>query len=301
MVERKSKINIKALLAKWLNRFSNLFLLGILAFFILSFIQIFCLTSFKIPSDSMKPTLIPGDKILVDKLAFGARLFNVSAMLDGKDAPIYRVPGLGSIKRNDVLVFNFPYPKKWSRIDFDVMLYYVKRCVGLPGDSIAIDNGFYRINGLDMNLGNEEMQNTLSKIERETLPKGVLTAFPQDSVQFNWTIYDFGPLYIPKKGDVILLNKKNYRLYKRLIEFEQKKDFTIKNEQYCLNDSIVKEYRFLSNYYFMAGDNLLNSQDSRYWGLLPEEYIVGKALFIWKSKDLMNDEVRWERIFKRIK
>ena len=87
----------------------------------------------------MGPALKDGDRILVNKMIKGARLFNVFAALDNKDVTIYRMPGLGHFKRNDVLVFNFPYQmNRWDSIRMNVMQYYVKRCIALPGDTLEI-------------------------------------------------------------------------------------------------------------------------------------------------------------------
>ena len=84
---------------------------------ILFLVQLFCFTSLKIPSDSMEPVLKDGDRILVNKMIKGARLFNVFAALDNEDFTIHRMPGWGNFKRNDILVFNFPYQKnRWDRI-----------------------------------------------------------------------------------------------------------------------------------------------------------------------------------------
>jgi len=87
-------------------------------------LQVFCLTSFKIPSNSMEPALLSGDKILVDKWTGGARLFNIFASLRGEEVDIYRLPGFGSFQRDDVLVFNFPYQDGSDSIGFDIMKYY---------------------------------------------------------------------------------------------------------------------------------------------------------------------------------
>ena len=105
----------------------------------------------------------------------------------------------------------------------------------------------------------------------------------------------FGPLYIPVKGDSVTLDRTNFRLYKKLIEWEQQGSLQYKDSTTFLNGKPIYGYRFQENYYFMTGDKGMNSQDSRYWGLLPEEYIVGKAWIIWKSVDPYTDKFRWDR------
>ena len=85
-----------------------------------------------------------------------------------------------------------------------------------------------------------------------------------------------------------------------MIGWEQKKKLRFKNGNVLLGDSVVHQYRFMKNYYFVSGDKMANSKDSRYWGMLPEEYIVGKVTRIWYSKNKNTDKTRWERIMKRI-
>lgn len=80
-----------------------------------------------------------------------------------------------------------------------------------------------------------------------------------------------------------------------------KEKIELKQEQVFIGDSLIHQYCFKKNYYFVSGDNMANSQDSRYWGMLPEEYIVGKATRIWNSKEKYTDQIRWERILMQIK
>lgn len=252
--------------------------------------QIFLFSSFKIPSNSMEPGLIAGDYVLVNKLIPGARLFNVFASLRGEQVQIVRLPGLREIRRNDVVVFNYPYPNNLDRIEMHMMKYYIKRCLGLPGDSLSIVNGYYRVNGIFEPVGNIEGQELFSVQSNKMLKDaGLYWSFPKDSL-ISWNVKNFGPLYLPRKGDVIDMNRENISIYRKLIEWETGQKL----------DPRIVSYTFQKNYYFVAGDRIEDSQDSRYWGLLPEEFIVGKATFIWISMNPQTRGVRWDRICSRI-
>ena len=260
-------------------------------------LQVFLFSSFKIPSDSMEPELTIGDNILALKPTIGPRVFNLFASMRNEQTEIYRIPGIKKIQRNDILVFNFPHPNSWNKIEMHILKYYIKRCVGLPSDTLSIQNGFFHVKGIETSLGNMESQNKIATTEQ--FEDGIFHSFPFDSI-ISWNIKDFGPLYIPGKGDSITLNQTNCRLYRKLIEWEQQGSLQYKDSTIFLNGTPINGYRFQKNYYFMAGDNGMNSQDSRYWGLLPEEYIVGKAWIIWKSVDPYTDKFRWNRFLKVI-
>lgn len=291
-----------ASLKKIVNKGIDLFLwfCGIVVLWLLA--QVFCVTSFHIPSDSMEPALLAGDVILVDKLTYGARLFNVMDAVAGKQVEIKRLLGMGGMRRNDIVVFNYPCPKQWKRIEMDVMQYYVKRCVALPGDTFRIVNGRYKVDGYAGTLGYvDEQDRFMALINEQALADDAIgvRAYPEDSL-IRWTVKEFGPLYIPKSGDAIPMDGRTVKLYGNIVEWERQGNLRHEAGNVYLGDSLIAEYRFLKNYYFMAGDRAENSKDSRYWGLLPEEYIVGKAVRIWKSVDKRTDRVRWNRIFKKI-
>lgn len=264
-------------------------------------LQIFCYSTFKIPTDSMQPALLPGDRIVVDKMTKGARLFNIYAALEGKKIDINRVPGFGEFKRNDVLVFNFPYaPHKWDSIAFDVLRYYVKRCIALPGDTLEIENGYFKVRGYSGKLGNLESQKLIAMLPDTGAVHGIERHTYPWKEGWNWDIKRFGPLPVPKRGQVVRMNKITAALYQQLIDWEQGKRMKVRGDSVWLGDDPLRYYRFKENYYFVAGDKAANSQDSRYWGLLPEPFIVGKAILIWKSEDPLNGKIRWERIFKTV-
>lgn len=248
----------------------------------------------------MFPTLKSGDKILVNKMIKGARLFDVVSALDNEEVTIYRIPGFGDFKRNDVLVFNFPYQvNRWDSIRMDVLQYYAKRCIALPGDTLEIRNGFYKIRGYKEQVGNLKAQQYLANLQHLKEHEIAVETFPFDD-QLNWNIYEFGPLLIPQKGYEATMNRINFLCYRQLISWEQKKHLWLKDGQIFLGDSLISQYRFEKNYYFVSGDNMINSQDSRYWGMVPEEYIVGKATHIWYSEDKYTGKILWERVIQKI-
>lgn len=247
----------------------------------------------------MQPTLLPGDNILVNKTIMGARIFDIWEAAEEKDVEIHRLPGLGKVKRNDVLVFHFPYPHSNDSLSMHLLKYYVKRCIALPGDTMGIKQGYYYVKGINEPIGNVEAQERIAKLKKDEVRGIVMDTYPWDKY-INWTIQDFGPLHVPAAGQTVAMDSTAVKLYGKLIEWEQKKPLTREGNRVYLGDSLILEYRFRENYYFMGGDNMENSKDSRYWGLLPEPYIVGVATRIWKSVDKYTDKVRWDRVMKRI-
>ena len=262
-------------------------------------LQTTTIASFRVPTDSMQPTLLPGDNILVNKTIMGARIFDIWEAAEEKDVEIHRLPGLGKVKRNDVLVFHFPYPHSKDSLSMHLLKYYVKRCIALPGDTMGIKQGYYYVKGVNEPIGNVEAQERIARLDKENAGGIVMDTYPWDKY-INWTIQDFGPLHVPARGQTVAMDSTAVKLYRKLIEWEQKKPLTREGNRVYLGDSLILEYRFRENYYFMGGDNMENSKDSRYWGLLPEPYIVGVATRVWKSVDKSSDKIRWDRVMKRI-
>lgn len=130
--------------------------------------------------------------------------------------------------------------------------------------------------------------------------------FPQAPEHYAWNQDNFGPLYIPKAGATVALTPETLPLYEKIIRrYEHNEHLEVKNGRLFQKGKALTHYTFKQNYYFMMGDNRHNSNDSRFWGYVPEEYVVGKAVMVWLSTDSLassfTDKVRWSRLFSAIK
>ena len=369
-----------------------------IAFLITIGIRNLIVEAYKIPTPSMEKTLLVGDYLFVSKIAYGPKLPNTpiaapflpNILPDGRYTylknpwfPYKRLKGITKVKRNDIIVFNFPegdtvvvqyseqnyyslqrqYGRDYLQSHFDIVTHpvdkrdnYIKRCVGLPGDTLKISKSRVLINnkilpefpdqqfkyyvrtftgrlndsiltkvGLKLSEINYNPSNSLhimplsngnvdfirnlaevKSIQRYAEPYVNFRnqeIFPHD-IRYQWTPDEFGPLFIPAKGMTIDLNKENLPLYKRIIEVYEENTLEIRNEGIYLNDTLSRFYTFAMDYYFVLGDNRHNSADSRYWGFVPEDHLVGKATIIWFSRNPQNnifEGLRLKRMFKTIK
>jgi signal peptidase I len=137
-----------------------------------------------------------------------------------------------------------------------------------------------------------------SMITPELNTSGYGNTFPYDTAHYKWSEDNFGPIWIPRKGDAIELNEQNIAVYQRAIQVYENNQLEIKDGKIFINGNPAHSYTFKMNYYWMMGDNRHNSQDSRFWGFVPEDHIVGKASLIWFS---WQKGPRWNRIFRSIK
>lgn len=260
----------------------------------------FLFDQFVIPTDSMRPTLVPGDRVIVDKTIMGARIYkDFDFNSEGGELKCLRTRGTRRIKYNDIVVFNYPQ-HNWH-ISFVINNVFCKRCIALPGDTIWSDNGYYKNNNYEGVLGVEEEQRKLSSIEGSSLPGELACAFPYNG-HLKQTIKNLLPVYVPRKGDVVAVTPYMAAYYRMYLEWETGKSLSWdwdKNIVYG-DGKPLKRHTFQHNYYFMAGDNVMDSNDSRNWGLLPEEYIVGVVTHISYSKDRVTNELNTNKIWKSV-
>lgn len=276
---------------------------AVVLFLLYWILQITTTCSFHTPSGSMTPTLLSDESGLVNKWKMGARIFNISDAVDGKPYEIKRLPGYGKLQRGDIIIFNYPYldsDKKRDSIAMNLGTYYCKRAVAVAGDTLEIRDCFYRVRGCPDTLGVPDEQKSLQQYVADIMNTepdykkwpGWMRCQPKDSV-FGWTVKDFGPMLIPREGDSVELDYRNWILYRRYIEWETKKKLIWKDSLAYLDGNPIRFYNFIENYCFAAGDHVIDSKDSRYFGLVPEKFIVGTAGILWKSKDR-------KRLFKRL-
>ena len=329
-------------------------------------IRTFFIEAYTIPTGSMEKSLLVGDFLFVSKVSYGARIpmtplsfpfahhtmpvVGGKSYLDWVKFGYHRLPGFGNVKHGDCVVFNWPAENEGRPIDKKEN--YIKRCIGLPGDTIDlrkgevyIDNkpipfpkfsqtsyyvmtdgsGFsdqavqrlalydeeqtspfeYNFNLTKKNADELSRFGNVKKFASNSAPPELYQnfIFPYDN-RYLWNIDNFGPLYIPKKGATIKIDTSNISLYRKIIgEYEGNK-LEERNGTLLINGSPASEYTFKMNYYFMMGDNRHFSSDSRFWGMVPEDHIVGKAVFIWMSWDKNGsflNKIRWGRLFRGIK
>jgi len=298
--------------------------------------------------------------------------------------PYRRLKGLRKISRGDVVVFNFPagdtvllenqavtyydvlreYQARFGakrgrqRLNRDYTVIsrpvdkrenYIKRCVGIPGDTVRVIASQLYVNGSplgdipgreyiyfietsspisraameDMGIARDDisydagsgtyilpltdaaaervrgMRNVLSVQKYEQRESSGMI-FPNDA-SYGWTEDYFGPLWVPSRGATVALTAENLPLYRRIIEVYEGNELTQQGDDIYINGRRADSYTFAMDYYFMMGDNRHNSADSRFWGFVPEDHIVGKASFVWLSLDKdkkFPHNIRWKRMFR---
>jgi len=343
-------------------------------------VHTYFLQPYTIPTSSLEKSLLVGDFLFVSKMNYGARvpmttvalpmvhdtipLLKRKSYLSCPQLPYFRLPAFQKIKNCDIVVFNWPVDTVYFFRDpsgrhvdkpIDKKSNYVKRCVGIPGDSLSIKDGIVYINGKILALPERAKPQYSYKIaidgktpidfeylfkdldvtdgagftseKRDTL---YVAALPATSVErlknvpgitsvtrviskgvedgifphiHKWNRDNFGPIYIPQAGKTVALNFMTLPFYSRIITEYEKNKLEVKGSDIYINGIKTNTYTFKQDYFWMMGDNRHNSEDSRYWGYVPADHIVGKPVFIWMSWDTNGKglgKIRWERLFTTV-
>ncbi len=298
---------------------------------------------------------------------------DIESYLTKPSLPYFRLPALTKIKRNDPFVFNWPVgdsvyvtpTRSWTYFQtltqadaareckglplivrpLDKKDHYIKRCVGMPGDSLQVIDKQLYINGMPAENPTHlqflyQVSSTTTTISRKKLIEWGVNVydeyskagyyfldneqlsklkamgndvvatpfnypdnkvFPHDPAHFpNWTFDNYGPIWIPAKGTSVHLSLENIALYSRIISVYENNKLEVKDQKIFINGSPTDTYTFHQDYYWAMGDNRHNSEDSRAWGFVPFDHIVGKPLFIWFSlkNGSFSNGINWNRIFK---
>ncbi|NOS91952.1 MAG: signal peptidase I [Cyclobacteriaceae bacterium] len=380
--EKKKKENVTPVKKSALREWWDAILFAVVA---ATLIRWLIMEAYTIPTPSMENSLLVGDFLFVSKFHYGTRtprtplqiplthqkiwFTNIPSYTDWVQLPSFRLPGITSVKNNDVVVFNVPRVQEnnygnydsttWDYYPVDLKTNYIKRCVAIGGDVLEIKDRQLFINGKqsenatemrfkyaviakdEINPRNIEAlgldpddfgkagridRNNQSNVyysmylTSETLQKVkslpyVISAeheesmeserFPFSKYTSKWTGSNYGPLTVPKEGMKMTINDSTLSIYGSTItNYENLKDAKIVSNKLMIDGKEVTEYTFNQNYYFMMGDNRDNSLDSRYWGFVPEDHIVGKGFFIWLSLDKHGkflNKIRWRRFFNLIR
>ena len=223
-------------------------------------LRVFFITIYQVPSSSMEPALLSGDVILVSKTTYGPRLLKCYLYLKHRRVEYFRLKGRSRIEKGDIVVFNMPmYNASLDSVNNQMEECIAKRIYGKPGDTVLIDNKAINTSGVKQ----FQVENYL---------------FPHDS-SLHWALDKYGPLYVPAKGDSIQLKAKHSSWYEGVLFYENMGGQVADN--LLIKDRETQTtYMFKKNYYFVLGDNFYNSYDSRYWGFVPEDNIIGKVTMI---------------------
>lgn len=276
--------------------FESLLFAAIAAFFIITFV----IQNTRIPTGSMEDTILVGDFVLVNKFVFGASSPKYIPFTE-VELPFFRLPSFREPKARDIVVFEYPGDRDQLRAT-ELGVNYVKRCIGMPGDKIEIIDKVVFVNGKEFWIPTH-----IKYLSPNARPKGYIEPmiFPKGKP---WNEDNYGPLQIPKEGDVIELNAQNVEEWRTIIDREhEKRVVDVRQGVVYIEGAPVNSYKFKKDYFFMMGDNRDDSLDSRFWGLVPRDMIVGEAfitLFSWDRDIPFSDlfrllgSIRPDRVLK---
>lgn len=290
--KKKERKKPETLIEKIIEFFRQLFWAAIAAFFIITFV----IQNTRIPTGSMEDTILVGDFVLVNKFIYGASSPKYIPFTE-IEIPFFRLPAFKDPQRKDIVVFEYPGDRD-QLFATERGVNYVKRCIGVPGDTIVIKDKVVYVNGEQfwippfIKYYRGRYGNYLKPV-----PKGVTEPriFPKGMA---WNEDNYGPIVVPQKGSTIPLNKYNVEQWRTIIDREYgERVVDIRNDVVTIKGVPVSSYTFKKDYYFMMGDNRDDSLDSRFWGLVPRDMVVGEAFIILFSWDR---EIPFSQLFKLI-
>lgn len=318
------------------------------AFLVVTGVHLFILQPFVVPTSSMATTIVPGDYILVSKLHYGPQTPHsvgipfLNLYLPGVDLPAVRLPGFTDPERGDIAVFHYPPARK----PVDQKTTYIKRLIGLPGDTVAVRQGRAWVNGQRLALpptiqhqwtvrltdprmqltpahlrplGIESVRRTSDPRRRvlhatrraaralEALPfvrDVALRAAPADEAALfpagrGYTPNAYGPMPVPRKNQTVALTDSTWSLYQTLIRQHEGREATrVARGVFRIDGTVRAHYTFAQDYFFVMGDHRDNSLDSRFWGYVPEDHLVGEAVATLFSWDGATRSLRWGRTLR---
>lgn len=255
----------------------------------------FVIASFLVPTGSMENEVLTGELLFVNKFIYGGTSPR-NVMFTNVRLPWFKVPGFRDVERGDVIVFVFPGMRdEIEPVDF---VFYLKRCVGLPGDTILVKDRILYVNGQQMPFPRNTKFDMQRPFVQGEVDQGI---FPPGAP---WNQDQYGPLVVPAKGMVIALNSENVRRWEVFIRREGH-TVEVQGEYVMIDGKPAKEYVAERDYMFGMGDHRDNSLDSRYWGFIPKDNLVGSPLVVywsWNSDLAIYDifgriaSIRWGRI-----
>jgi signal peptidase I len=237
-------------------------------------IKVFVVDAYRIPTGSMEDTLLAGDFILVNKFIYGPTSPR-QIPLTSIELPFIRFPGFRSPDRGDVIVFKFPGER--DEVSPSENLNYIKRCIGLPGDTIELRDKKVFVNGRHV-----PSVPTTKKGARRIRPRGRhdLRIFPSGA---SYNEDNYGPVYVPQKGDILPVSLETIRQWMVFIRRDGSEVEILNDGSIMIDGAVRDRYMVKRNYYFTLGDNRDNSLDSRFWGFVPEDHIIGQAILVYWS------------------
>jgi len=278
--------------------FKSLLFAGIAALLIITFI----IQNTRIPTGSMEGTILVGDFVLVNKFIYGSSSGKYIPFTQ-IELPYFTLPSVSEPERGDIVVFEYPGDRD-DMVAKELNVNYVKRLIGMPGDVIEIKDKVVFVNNKE-----NPIPPYIQYLAPFPVPKGKINPriFPNGAP---WNEDNYGPLKIPKKGFTLALDPGNIEWWRTIIDREYgKRVVAVNGTTITIDGKPVTSYTFKKDYYFMMGDNRDDSADSRFWGLVARDMVVGQAfivLFSWdrdipfSSPIKLIASIRLDRVLKLI-